>query len=294
MDASENKSNASTSAACAPAAEKLMYHKFLESCGVDSWQSVSDLLTTNYNGHTVLASPEIELYCERCQGVRRFNNTSQNFISPKWNNEFVEYGCKNCGRTRKIFALAVIPESDNKSGRVLKLGEYPPFGPPTPARLIKLIGPDRELFLQGRRAELHGLGIGAFAYYRRVVEEQKGRIIEEVGKVAQRIKPSKETAELFAKAAAETQFSTAIELIKAALPESLLIDGHNPLTLLHDALSEGLHEHTDEECLHLATSIRVVLAELAERMSLALKDEADLKTAVSRLLSRKSSQTESQ
>jgi hypothetical protein len=135
---------------------------------------------------------------------------------------------------------------------------------------------------------LHGLGIGAFAYYRRVVEEQKGRIIEEIGKVAVKIKPSKETAELFAKAKAETQFTTAIDMIKSAIPEAVLIDGHNPLTLLHSALSEGLHAHTDEQCLELATSIRVVLTELAERISTALKEEATLKSAVSRLLNRKS------
>ena len=103
-----------------------------------------------------------------------------------------------------------------KSGRIQKLGEHPPFGPPTPPRVITLIGKDRELFLMGRRAELRGLGIGAFAYYRRVVEEQKSRIINEVGKVAVKIKPSSQTEELFAKSAAEKLFSTAIELIKAA------------------------------------------------------------------------------
>jgi hypothetical protein len=68
----------------------------------------------------------------------------------------------------------------------------------------------------------------------------------------------------------------------------LLIDGRNPLSLLHSALSEGLHEHTDEECLEIAQDIRVVLTELADRISLALKEEAELTQAVSRLLNRKS------
>ena len=57
-----------------------------------------------------------------------------------------------------------------------------------------------------------------------------------------------------------------------------------PLTLLHPALSEGIHAKTDEECLELATSIRVVLIELAERIAAALKEEAELKSAVSRLI----------
>jgi hypothetical protein len=30
-----------------------------------------------------------------------------------------------------------------------KIGELPIYGPPTPARLISLIGPDREIFLKG-------------------------------------------------------------------------------------------------------------------------------------------------
>jgi hypothetical protein len=32
----------------------------------------------------------------------------------------------------------------------------------------------------------------------------------------------------------------------------LLIDGHNPLLLLHDLLSEGVHQFSDSECLERA------------------------------------------
>jgi uncharacterized protein YjaG (DUF416 family) len=110
--------------------------------------------------------------------------------------------------------------------------------------------------------------------------------------VAARLGASTATLQLFAEAEAETQFSTAIEKIKAAIPESLRINGHNPLTLLHTALSEGLHEKTDEECLELATSIRLVLTELAERISTALKDEAELRDAVTKLLKRNASSEE--
>ncbi len=150
--------------------------------------------------------------------------------------------------------------------------------------MITLVGSDRELFLKGRRAELRGLGIGAFAYYRRVVEDKKGAIIEAIGKVAERLGAPKETIELFAAAQSETQFSTAIDKVKAAIPQSLLINGQNPLILLHSALSKGIHAKTDEECLELATSIRLVLIELAERIATALKDEAELRDAVNRLL----------
>ena len=69
-----------------------------------------------------------------------------------------------------------------------------------------------------------------------------------------------------------------------AIPQSLLINGQNPLSLLHTALSIGLHEETDERCLELAHDIRVVLSELADRIGTALKDEQELNTAVTRLM----------
>jgi hypothetical protein len=84
----------------------------------------------------------------------------------------------------------------------------------------------------------------------------------------------------------ETQFSKALESVKDALPQSLLINGHNPMTLLHSALSEGLHAQTDERCLEIAHAVRIVLGELADRLGQALKDEAELNTALSRLMTK--------
>jgi hypothetical protein len=152
--------------------------------------------------------------------------------------------------------------------------------------LITLIGPDRDEFLKGRRCEIQGLGVGAFTYYRRVVVSQKNRILGEIVKVAEKIDPgSPAIAELKA-AIKETRFSESLEMVKTAIPQALLINGHNPLTLLHGALSDGLHDRTDEECLQTASSVRVVLAELSERLAQALKDEAEITKALGTLMRR--------
>src|SRR5262249_3318687 len=158
-----------------------------------------------------------------------------------------------------------------------KFGELPAYGPPTPSRLISLLGPGRELFLKGRRCEIQGLGIGAFVYYRRVVE---GQILAEILKVAQTISAPQEAIDALQAAEAENQFSKAMDDVKNAIPQRLLINGQNPLTLSHAALSKGLHTHSDETCLELATDIRLILAELAELLGHALKDERELKEAV--------------
>jgi len=152
--------------------------------------------------------------------------------------------------------------------------------------MIKLIGPDRDGFLKGRRCENQGLGVGAFIYYRRVVENQKDRIIGEIIKVSEKIGAPEEKLKKLRASLQETQFSKAFNTSKDAMPESLLINGHSPILLLHAALSEGVHALTDEKCLELAGSIRVVLGELSERLSQALKDEAELTKALSTLMNK--------
>jgi hypothetical protein len=268
------------------------FAQFLETSPPDRAEEVCDRIRYGSTGSgPYLNEPELQVHCEsnKCGGVRTFYCTSSDvYLKDGINYAYLTYACRNCRQvaTTKTFAVAV--KGNSKTGLVQKLGENPPFGPPTPSRVFKLIGEEyRELFLQGRRSENKGLGIGAYAYYRRIVEHQKGRIIDEIRKVAEKLGASADTLKDFQDARIETQFASAIEKVKTAIPQSLLIDGHNPLTLLHNALSEGIHELTDEECLNLATDIRLVLIELAERISAALKEEADLKVSVGRLLNRK-------
>lgn len=238
--------------------------------------------------------PEIQLHCsnDSCNGPRFFRaDRPEAMASNKhWSHEFLTYRCGNCQKQIKVFALAIIiqttPDRPMQAEHLhcLKFGEYPVYGPPTPPRLISLIGPDRELFLKGRRCENQGLGIGAFGYYRRVVEDQKNRIIDEIIKVARVVGTPPESIASLEDAKKEHQFSASIESLKSVMPQRLLIAGQNPLTLLHSALSKGLHNDSDEKCLELAQDIRLVLAELSDLLGQALKDERELKEAVSRLI----------
>jgi hypothetical protein len=222
-----------------------------------------------------LRIPDLELYCDNkaCDGLRFFECIDPNECSLRSGssrNIFLTYRCRNCGKTLKWFAIRATWIKDGPD-TVIKFGEWPPFGPHVPPRVITLIRKDRELFLAGRRAENQGMGIGAFAYYRRVVDNQKVKIINEIIKVAQKIKAPPETIKELESARDGKRFTAAIKSIKGGIPQVLLINGHNPLTLLHKALSEGLHAQSDQECLQLATSIRTILTELAERLGQALK-----------------------
>lgn len=238
--------------------------------------------------------PEITLFCDTpvtCSGNRVFKTSSDVELGMQEVKQlFLTYVCKNCSKSHKTFALWIMMGRDLKSGQTIKYGEKPDFGPPTPARVISLIGPQKELYLKGRRAENQGMGIAAFAYYRRVIEDQKDRMFDEIIRVCERLSSGHEIIDELKAAKGETQFGKAVGTVKHALPPALFINGHNPLTLLHSALSEGLHAQTDEECLEIAKSVRVVMADFAERMGQAMQDDAELNTAVSRLLQRKSKQ----
>jgi hypothetical protein len=248
-----------------------------------------------YIGDNDFILPELNLYCDvdTCEGFRLFEpKESRKLFAEQWNDLFVEYICKNCGKRIKTYALLAFLNKDRKGGKLYKYGELPEFGPPTPSRVVTVLGAERDYYFKGRRVENQGLGIAAFAYYRRVVENQKNKIFDEIIRTVKKV-DANNTALLvdLENAKKETQFTKAVDSIKHGIPQALLIDGHNPLTLLHGALSDGLHAKTDEECLEFATSIRIILTDLVERMANALKDSAELKTAVSRILQKRDSST---
>ena len=269
---------------------------FLEGTPPNRVSHISDLAEYKYIQHAgycdVMRTPEIQLHCssDACNGVRFFRCVSGAGKRLKKSYEFiyVTYRCSNCQETKKTYSLAIkLDEEESPTGELYKFGELPTYGPPTPPRLVKLIGPDRDTFLKGRRCENQSLGIGAFIYYRRVVENQKNRILNEIIKVSEKLSAPAERIETLKKAVDETQFSKALEMAKDVIPESLLINGHSPVLLLHSALSEGVHALSDEECLELASSVRIVLGELSERLSQSLKDEAELSKALSTLMHHK-------
>lgn len=63
------------------------------------------------------------------------------------------------------------------------------------------------------------------------------------------------------------RFQQSVDEIKGCLPQILLIQGENPLELLHPVLSDSIHDRSDEEALEIASEIRLVLINLAERIA---------------------------
>ena len=262
---------------------------FLESTPPGKAEQISDVTRDGVSG-AVYSTPNIMLHCttDVCDGVRTFTCDDRKGYFADGTNVFFRYTCRNCNRNWKIFSIRFTKD------KAIKFGEMPSFGPPTPARAMTLIGRDRELFLKGRRCETQSLGIGAFTYYRRVIEDQRDRIFDEIIRVLEATKPGHEVIAEVRAAKKEQQFTKSIEAIKHAMPDSLLINGQNPLRLLHSALSEGVHALSDEECLALATAVKTVLVEFSERLAAALREDAELKSALNLLSKAKSASQSSE
>ncbi|MCQ1773867.1 hypothetical protein NOI24_21365 [Neorhizobium galegae] len=234
-----------------------------------------------------LNAPDLRLHCDTCGGERTFRGEPA-IISdpPKVSTVSLRYTCGDCNNETKYYSLWVRP-SDQPFGELYKYGEFPPFGIPVANRVLRLFGRDAQLMKKGRQCENQGYGVAAFAYYRRVVENHKNDIFDEIIKVCRTVNAPGDIIAELDEAKKEIAFAKSMDKIKTALPQGLLIDGHNPLSALHGALSVGIHEESDEDCLEAASAVRLVLTELVERIALLKQDNKELSGALQLLLNKK-------
>ena len=112
----------------------------------------------------------------------------------------------------------------------------------------------------------NGYGVAAFAYFRRVVENNINKLLDLVLEDAQSSSANTELTEL-AKLRKNSTISDKIKIANHALPEHLNPSGQNPLGRLYKILSEGVHEFSEEECLNKAKATSECLAYLVSELT---------------------------
>ena len=207
----------------------------------------------------------------------------------------LDFLCPECSEGWKTYHLLVQSEEGSYPGHqpeysfkskewlAIKTGEFPSFGGKLPNALLRGLGKvDGQLMTKGKRCENQGLGVGAFAYYRQVVESQRDFLIDQIIKVAEHTNP--ELVADLGKAKRTFQFSDSIDVIKDLIPNAVYIKGENPFSVLHKALSRGLHGAlNDQDCLELAVAIRLVLVHLFEQVRAVTSAEDKLTDALNKL-----------
>lgn len=274
-----------------PPIELITFQTFLEEYPIGTCQNVSGYYKEDFSQNIYYRLPKctpiLRLHCDECKGTRNFEGewTHYKYLNENIKlDDYIVYTCRDCGKYEKHFCLISSHIDENGNGKALKIGEYPELYIKLPSNLSSLFGEDYNYFIKGLKCEKRGLGLGAYSYYRRVVENQKDRLLGEILKVSEKLSARQEIIDTLKNAISETQFSKAMDMVKESLPEILLVDGLNPFKLLHKSLSIGIHNMPDEECLEIAHNIRMVLIDLFERIKIALSEKRDLHSAVTSLL----------
>ena len=249
-----------------------------------------------------LILPPLRLYCtsDDCDAECWFDPMGRPFIAVNSTKNaflhFAQYKCRHCLESVKAYALSIAHEdmearlSGGTPIRVVKFGEIPAAMGPTPQALRELLGKEAwPLYLKGRRAELAGLGMGAFVYYRRAIEHIWQRVLDRLIEVAA-VEPTADRQTALAAAKAEPHFTRSLEAAQSHVPPSLYVDRHNPFQALYNACGDGIHELNDEQCIARAEVIRVVLTKFAERAAAVIREDKEFHAAVGKLTNPNSGQ----
>lgn len=232
----------------------------------------------------------INMYCPKC-------NTNQTFVmkneyydgfrirnhqsggsSPK-----LEYECTHCQEFQRDFLIYI----DYSKKWLMKTGQYPAWDIKGDPLIEKMLGKYSEYYKKGLICESQSYGIGAFGYYRRIVENIIDDLLDEIKELL-----SGDQLNTYQKALEKTKQTKVaqekIEIVKDLLPPILRPNGMNPLSTLHSVLSEGIHAKSDEECIEYAESCRQILSFLVNQVMVSKSTSKTFTDNMRKILDKKS------
>jgi len=211
--------------------------------------------------------PPINMRCSICLSNQTFNminNYDENLsgaVETAGKVVRALYRCSACNGFIRYFFLSF----DSKGKYTIKVGQTPSWEISLDPNLEKMLGSHVDYYRKGLTCESQGYGIGAFAYYRRIVEQIIDQLLIDITELI----PDEEHAhyiEALEKVKNTIVAQDKIKLVKDLLPKSLRPEGINPLSILHEILSKGLHSQEDEECMELAMNLREPLVFLVNEV----------------------------
>lgn len=169
--------------------------------------------------------------------------------------------CQNCKKDNPMFLIEFFTEK-NKDGEYYffgkKIGQTPPYSVKAEGYVSKILNGENLDFYKKALMNLSGnYGIGAFVYFRRIVESELIKLLEEVSELDD--PKSLKVKQLLEEHSVTHKTPELLEEVYCFLPESLKGLGSNPFKLLYGSTSVGVHRLSDSECFEKALSLRFVL-----------------------------------
>lgn len=237
-----------------------------------------------------LPKVSIKMLCPNCVSDQTFlmnNDYTENLSHANFPTDGlvlrIRYICAHCQNFERYFFIKI---GDDRS-YIMKIGQYPPWDISVEKNISNMLGEYVHYYKKALICESQSYGIGAFAYYRRIVEEIIGQLLEDIAQLIS----DKEHAE-YMKALEEVRKTNVaedkIKIVRDLLPPILRPDGMNPLSTLYSVLSEGLHAKSDDDCNDNAMTIREVLIFMANQLSASKAASKNFTEGMKKLLEKKS------
>lgn len=161
------------------------------------------------------------------------------------------FTCSGCDRE-----YVTLIEVDYENSVIRKVGQNIPWSIDIDKDLEKELGEDAELYKKALVLISQSYGIGACAYLRRIVENQISPMLNILYEIRRNEGANEDELNQIRATIQNKNFTPRIELASELLPESIIVEGTNPIKLLHDQFSKSIHALTDEEAINIAVTLR--------------------------------------
>lgn len=204
----------------------------------------------------VVLPKHISLHCDNCNKETVWETGHYGGEDNRSGFTTKEYRCRNCGHMSTAYYFYWRKEKQHTE--FFKVGQYPELEEVVSPELHGALPPeDLKLYKNALRLRNFNLGIAAVAYMRRVVENRMNDMLEVLHEAARAHNLPAEVLARHEEMKQERRFSTKIEYAGDLLPQNIRPVGHpNPIAILHELASDGLHAKSDEECVDIFDECR--------------------------------------
>lgn len=187
--------------------------------------------------------------------------------------------CTGCQKAE--FACWVEIDVEEKSAR--KVGQIPPQSITVSKEIDEALEEDVEFYKRAKICLSQSYGVGACAYLRRLIENRITPLLKIVRSAREENGASQEELQKIDDIINGKIASEKIDLAGEVLPESIAVEGDNPIKLLYDELSAGIHRREEQDCVRLAQDGIAAIEHLLVELSRDQKRRESRKTFVDRI-----------
>lgn len=178
----------------------------------------------------------------------------------------VRYVCRNCGK--QLINYWIDWTENDGVFTFIKAGQWPALTIEPSLVVTKALGEDdTSLYKKALINASISHGLGALAYFRRVIENKVNVLLDLVEEAAKAAQIHEDELKNIAEVKASKHVDVKIEYAAKILPTHLRPGGHNPLERLYGVASAGLHGESDSDCVGLFQEYRAAFEFLVQNLT---------------------------